>query len=137
MPDRTRVLVAEDDPDLLALARAALTRGGFDVVAVEDGKSALERAQREAYAVVLLDWFMPGLDGPDVCAALRAARDGPGPPVIFLTSKTDPATRRRGRDLGATGFITKPFVPLQLPRIVRAVIDGCAIVDESTGEVTA
>jgi CheY-like chemotaxis protein len=117
-----RLLLADDDRDMQLVARLALRKAGFEVDAVGDGESALAEAARGRPDVIVLDWLMPGLDGPDVCARLKADPATASIPVIFLTGKSDPQEIDRARDLGAAGVIAKPFDPRQLGDQVRRLL---------------
>lgn len=119
-----RALIAEDDRDIRLVARLALRRAGFDVTAVDDGEALLAVVRDERPDVILLDWMMPVLDGPETCARLKADPATAGIPVVFLTAKTQQAEVERGLALGAVGYIAKPFDALTLGDQVRALI-GC------------
>ncbi len=109
-----RVLLAEDDRDIRAVARLALRRAGFDVVAVASGDEALAEARQSVPDVLLLDWLMPGLDGLETMAALRADERTAGIPVIFLTARTGTDDIRSALAAGAIGYLRKPFDALTL-----------------------
>jgi two-component system, OmpR family, alkaline phosphatase synthesis response regulator PhoP len=117
-----RALIAEDDRDIRLVARLALRRAGFDVTAVDDGEALLAVVRDERPDVILLDWMMPVLDGPETCARLKADPATAGIPVVFLTAKTQQAEVERGMALGAVGYIAKPFDALALGEQVRALI---------------
>lgn len=119
-----RALIAEDDRDIRLVARLALRRAGFDVTAVDDGEALLAVVHDERPDVILLDWMMPVLDGPDTCARLKADPATAAIPVVFLTAKTQQAEVERVLALGAAGYIAKPFDALTLGDQVRALI-GC------------
>jgi sigma-B regulation protein RsbU (phosphoserine phosphatase) len=114
VPDAVAVLVADDDPvartQLGALVRAA----GFAVTAVADGREAWDALQVARFPVVIADWYMPELDGPELCRRLRARRDAPYVYVILVTSRGGKAQYLAGMDAGADDFITKPVDPDEL-----------------------
>ena len=118
----TRVLLAEDDPDIQLVARMSLKRAGFDVTVAGDGNEALRRAAESKPDVILLDWMMPELDGLETCARLKADSALRDVPVIFLTAKSQESEIARGLALGALGYITKPFDALTLGARVRELI---------------
>ncbi|MCL4811986.1 MAG: response regulator [Vicinamibacteraceae bacterium] len=118
-----RILLADDDRDMQLVARLALRRAGFSVEAVGDGEAALRHAAADPPDAIVLDWMMPGLEGPEVCARLKADPTTAAIPVIFLTGKTDSVDAERGRALGAVGVIAKPFDPLALGGQVRALLE--------------
>jgi CheY-like chemotaxis protein len=117
------VILAEDDPDIQLVARLALKRAGFNVTVVGNGQEALEAVQRTPPDVILLDWMMPELDGPETCRRLKADPSTAAIPVIFLTAKSQEAEIQRGLSLGAAGYVTKPFDALALGQQVRDIVD--------------
>ena len=122
-----RVLLVEDDPDIQEVARMALEFvGGFEVTACGSGQEALECAEREAPDLVLLDYMMPGMDGAETLAALRAIPAMASVPVVFVTARARPEETEAFRRLGAVGVITKPFDPVRLSDEVRALWERAA-----------
>ena len=117
-----KLLLVEDDPDIQLVARAALKRAGFAVTAVSNGPAALEQVRAEPPDVVLLDWMMPEMDGPEVCRHLKGDPVTAGIPVIFLTARSQQAEIARGLSLGAVGYIVKPFDALTLGTQVRDML---------------
>lgn len=119
-------ILAEDDPDIQLVARLALKRAGFTVQVVGNGQEALDAIRQQPPDVVLLDWMMPELDGPETCRRLKADPATANIPVIFLTAKSQEAEIQRGLSLGAAGYVTKPFDALALGQQVRAIVDNPA-----------
>ena len=120
----TRILLAEDDVDIQLIARLALKKAGFDVTVAGSGIEALAAVRTRPPDVVLLDWMMPGLDGPETCRQLKddpATRDIP---VIFLTAKSQESEVTRGLALGAAGYIVKPFDALRLGARVATILEA-------------
>ncbi len=117
-----RALLAEDDRDIRLVARLALKRAGFEVTAVEDGEALLAAVPDVQPDVIVLDWMMPGLDGPATCRRLKADPATAAIPVVFLTAKTQESEIARGLTLGAAGYIAKPFDALTLGERVLALI---------------
>lgn len=117
-----RLLLVEDDVDIQVVARRALKRAGFTVSVAGNGAEALAAAQAEKPDVILLDWMMPDMDGPEVCRQLKADPAMSDVPVIFLTARSQQAEIARGLALGAAGYIVKPFDALTLGEDVRAVL---------------
>lgn len=115
-------ILAEDDPDIQLVARLALKRAGFTVQVVNNGQEALDAIRRQAPDVVLLDWMMPELDGPETCRQLKADPATAGIPVVFLTAKSQEAEIQRGLSLGAAGYVTKPFDALSLGQQVKDIV---------------
>lgn len=108
------VVLAEDEPDIQLVARLALKRAGFVVRVVNNGHEALAAVREAAPDVVLLDWMMPDMDGPEACRQLKADPATSHIPVIFVTARSQEAEIQRGLALGAVGYITKPFDALTL-----------------------
>lgn len=120
------VLLAEDDPDIQLVARLALKRAGFTVTVVGNGEEALAAVREHRPDVVLLDWMMPELDGPETCRRLKSDPGTAAIPIIFLTAKSQEAEIQRGLSLGAAGYVTKPFDALALGRQVKDLVSKSA-----------
>jgi DNA-binding response OmpR family regulator len=116
-----RVLVIEDDPDIVELLVHYLTRDGWEVDAIDNGRSALERMLGNDYSLVILDLQLPGLDGLSVCAELRRDPRTRQIPVVMLTARGDEADRIVGLEMGADDYVVKPFSPKELVARVRAL----------------
>ena len=116
------ILMAEDDPDIQLVAGMALRKAGFTVTIVNTGVELLRRGKDVKPDVVLLDWMMPELDGPDTLARLREDDATRHLPVIFLTAKSQGFEVDRGLKLGAAGYIIKPFDALTLGQQVKAIL---------------
>jgi CheY-like chemotaxis protein len=109
----TTILVADDDPDIMAILLDTLEAEGFRVLSASNGDEALAVARTERPDVIVLDWMMPGLDGLSVCRALRADADPrlAQVPVVLITGRTDATDTAAGFDAGVTDYLTKPFKP--------------------------
>ena len=114
-----RILVADDEPDILAPLEYALGAEGWEVQTVEDGDTALARALGESFDLVILDVMMPGLSGTEVCRRLRAES---GVPILMLTARDAEVDRVLGLELGADDYVTKPFSVAELVSRVRAIL---------------
>jgi diguanylate cyclase (GGDEF)-like protein len=124
----TRILVAEDDPVTARLLRALLDSWGFEVVTVTDGMSALAVLQTpDAPRLAILDWMMPGLDGPEVCRHARAYRPGVPMYLILVTSREARRDVVAGLDAGADDYIVKPPDPEELRSRLKAGIRVLAL----------
>ena len=121
-PMTLRVVLAEDDPDIQLIARLALQRAQFDVTVAGNGALARARVRELRPDVVLLDWMMPAMDGLEVCSRLKADAATRDIPVVFLTAKSQESEIRRGLELGALGYIAKPFDPLTLGQQLREML---------------
>ena len=117
--EKPLVLVVDDDPNVVALARGYLERDGYRVSEANDGLRALELARREQPCLIVLDLMLPGLDGLEVCRRLQVDSMAP---IIMLTARVEEADRLEGLNLGADDYITKPFSPRELSARVRAVL---------------
>ena len=113
------ILVVDDEPHIVRLARDYLERAGFTVATAGDGPSALRQARAGHPDLVILDLGLPGVDGLDVARALRRESTVP---IIMLTARTDESDRIVGLELGADDYVTKPFSPKELVARVRAVL---------------
>ena len=113
------ILVVDDEPKITKLARDYLERGGYRVVSAGDGKTGLAAFRHDQPDLVVLDLNLPGMDGLDVCRAIRRESDVP---IIMLTARVEEVDRLIGLELGADDYITKPFSPRELVARVRAVL---------------
>jgi two-component system alkaline phosphatase synthesis response regulator PhoP len=113
------ILLIEDEPKITKLARDYLEQGGYRVLSATDGTIGLAMARREHPDMIVLDLMLPGMDGLDVCRALRRESDVP---IIMLTARVEEADRLIGLELGADDYITKPFSPRELVARVRALM---------------
>ena len=114
-----RVLVVEDEKNLVALLRKCLEREGFEVYEALDGPAAIEAAGLAEPDVVVLDWMLPGLDGVEVLRELRRSSEAY---VIMLTARTEEVDRIVGLSTGADDYLTKPFSPGELVARIRAML---------------
>ncbi len=117
-----RILVVDDDADILNLERRVLEREGYEVITAADGAAALALLQAQAFDLLLLDIMMPGADGFEVSRAVPRAKGQRATPVVFVTARDDPQAMREGFRSGGTVFLTKPFTAGQLTRIVRSML---------------
>lgn len=113
------ILVVDDEPKLVQLARDYLEHAGFSVAGAGDGKSALAAVRASKPDLVVLDLGLPGLDGLDV---MRVLRKESNVPVIMLTARGEETDKLVGLELGADDYMTKPFSPKELVARVRAVL---------------
>jgi two-component system alkaline phosphatase synthesis response regulator PhoP len=113
------ILVVDDEKQIVKLARDYLERASFRVLTTGDGVTALAIARQERPDLIVLDLTLPGMDGLDVCRALRRESDVP---IIMLTARVEETDRLIGLELGADDYITKPFSPRELVARVRTVL---------------
>ncbi|MFZ6026232.1 MAG: response regulator transcription factor [Chloroflexota bacterium] len=114
------ILLVDDEPAILQLARMYLERDGFHTQAVGDGPAAIEAANQHSAALMVLDVMLPGMDGFDVCRQLRA--QGNPIPIIMLTARDEDIDKILGLELGADDYLTKPFNPRELVARVKAIL---------------
>jgi len=117
-----RVLVADDDPDILTVVKVNLELDGFEVETAVDGEDALQKATSNPPNVIILDIMMPRMDGLTALHRLRSQATTASVPIILLTARGLPEDRVRGLELGADDYITKPFDITELAARVRAVL---------------
>ncbi len=113
------ILVVDDEPKITRLARDYLEKSGFTVLTSGDGQQALTITRQERPDLIVLDLMLPGLDGLDVCRAIRRESDVP---IIMLTARAEETDQLIGLELGADDYITKPFSPRALVARVRALL---------------
>ena len=116
---RARILIAEDEPNIVESLSYILQRADFDVESTTNGTDALDRLRRSSFSALILDLMMPGMNGFDVLRAVRADRKLATLPVIVLTAKGQARDRKVAEEGGASAFITKPFSNAEVVEEVR------------------
>ncbi len=116
---KATVLVVDDEPIVRQVVATYLRQEGHPTLEAADGRSALDLIERAEPGLVVLDVMLPGIDGLEVCRAIRRRSDTP---VIMLTARGEEADRIVGLDLGADDYVTKPFSPRELVARVRSVL---------------
>jgi two-component system phosphate regulon response regulator PhoB len=120
-----KILVVEDEADVLDLLLINLRAAGFTVVAVEDGAQALVKARSESPSLIILDLMLPKMSGLEICKVLKSEAATRNIPVIMLTAKAEEVDKIVGLELGADDYVTKPFSPRELIlRINRSLRRG-------------
>jgi len=120
--EKPRILVVDDEPDILELIRFSLERDGLQVFTVDTGEAALSQASRLKPDLMVLDLMLPGLDGLAVCRRLKANSDTSNIAVLMLTARTEDSDIVTGLEAGAEDYVTKPFSPKVLLARVRAIL---------------
>jgi CheY-like chemotaxis protein len=120
------VLLADDERAIRTICRVNLEGDGLAVIEAADGAEALDEVKREWPSLVLLDVMMPGIDGWNVAEQLAADDETREIPVVFLSARVAHEDRLRAQELGAVGYVVKPFDPLELAGIVRDVLERVA-----------
>ncbi len=118
----TRIVIIEDEKDIVELVRYNFRKEGFDVEGFLRGKEGLEALRRKPADLLLLDILLPDIDGIDICKRLRADDRLKTMPVIFLTAKGEEIDRILGLEIGADDYVVKPFSPRELLARVKAVL---------------
>jgi DNA-binding response OmpR family regulator len=113
------ILVVDDEPKVTRLASDYLTKHGYRVTTAADGPSAVATARREQPDLIILDLMLPGMDGREVCKAIRRESDVP---IIMLTALAEEVDQITGLEIGADDYVTKPFSPRALVARVRALL---------------
>jgi two-component system phosphate regulon response regulator PhoB len=119
---KERILVVDDEEDILELVRFHLAREGYQLTLAATGEEALKKAKHETFDLVVLDLMLPGLDGLEVAKALKTDTRTKSVPIVMLTAKGEDADVVSGLEIGADDYITKPFSPRVLTARVKAVL---------------
>jgi CheY-like chemotaxis protein len=120
------VLLVDDEEAIRTICRVNLEGDGLAVVEAKDGAEALEEIRSQHPSLVLLDVMMPGIDGWRVAERLAADEQTQGIPVVFLSARASQEDRLRAQELGAVGYVVKPFDPLELAGTLRDVLERIA-----------
>ena len=118
----TKILIAEDEPDIRDLIAFTLRFAGYEVVTGSNGEEAVQLAKQESPDLILLDVRMPRMTGYDACIEIKADPTLKDVPVVFLSAKGQETEIRIGMDAGAEEYLLKPFAPDQLTERVRSVL---------------
>ena len=119
---KAKLLVVDDEEDILQLVRYNLTKEGYDIICVTTGEEATRRAKVDQPDLILLDLMLPGVDGFEVCRQLKRDESTAAIPIVMLTAKGEDTDIVTGLELGADDYITKPFSPKVLLARIRAVL---------------
>jgi two-component system phosphate regulon response regulator PhoB len=126
---KEKILVIEDEEDILALIHFNLIRAGFRVECATCGEEGFQKARDHLPELIILDLMLPGMDGLEVCRRLRRSPDTKSCPIIMLTAKGEESDIVQGLELGADDYLPKPFSPQVLLARVRAILRRQARVD--------
>jgi two-component system, OmpR family, alkaline phosphatase synthesis response regulator PhoP len=119
---KDRILVVDDEEDILELITYNLTKEGYQVITAASGEAAISKAHKEKPDLILLDLMLPGVDGLDVYRELKKKQDTSQIPIIMVTAKTEDADIITGLELGSDDYVTKPFSPKVLLARIKAVL---------------
>lgn len=150
MTRRKKILVVDDERDLVELIGLNLQRNGYEVLTAHDGNTALEIARKQKPDLIVLDVMMPGLSGREVTMQLKTDSDTAGIPIMMLTAKTDETDVIVGLSMGADDYVTKPFsmkvVVARVAALLRRkgsgdaassmITVGPVVIDQSKHEIT-
>ncbi len=117
---RPRILVVDDEADLVAVLRMGLENDGFEVIEASDGEQGLQLAREARPDLVLLDLMLPKLDGYKVCRALKFDERYKHLPILILSARSGEADRRLAQEMGADGFVAKPYEMSELLTRIRS-----------------
>jgi DNA-binding response OmpR family regulator len=122
MPEAKKILVVDDDPYILMSLEFLMKKNGFDVMVARNGTEALELLEQQVPAIVLLDIMMPDVDGYEICRHIKKTAKLKHIKVIFMSAKSKDADIKKGYDLGASLYITKPFSTRELVKQVKELL---------------
>lgn len=120
--DKTKIVIVEDEPDILELVSYNLTREGFETISVTEGDKAIPLIEEQSPSLIILDLMLPGMDGLEICRCLKDSDITRDIPIIMMTAKSEETDVVLGLGLGADDYIPKPFRPKELIARVKAVI---------------
>jgi two-component system alkaline phosphatase synthesis response regulator PhoP len=132
-----RILIVDDEPDILEILQYNLRKEGFVVLQASDGRQGLEVAEREKPDLILLDIMMPELDGVEVCRLLRANKVFSETPIAFLTARDEDFSQITALDVGGDDYITKPIKPRVLISRIQALLRRAGRSAEGDAQVIA
>lgn len=117
-----RILIADDEADVLRLVSSNLRNAGFEVLQANNGAEALSLAREKAPSLIVLDLMMPSMSGTEVCKALKSEAGTRDIPIIMLTARAEEIDRVLGLELGADDYVTKPFSPREFVLRVKSIL---------------
>jgi DNA-binding response OmpR family regulator len=124
MEPKRRVLIVDDEPNIVLSLEFLLRQQGYEVSVARDGEEALAAASRLRPDLVVLDVMLPGLDGFEVCRRLRERPEHGGLKILLLTARGRDVDRVRGMDEGADAYVSKPFSTRELMKTVAELLEG-------------
>jgi DNA-binding response OmpR family regulator len=124
MEPRRRVLIVDDEPNIVVSLEFLLRQQGYEVLVARDGEEALATAVERRPELIVLDVMLPGLDGFEVCRRLRERADLNGMKILMLTARGRDVERVRGLEEGADAYVTKPFSTRDLMKTVAGLLEG-------------
>ncbi len=134
--DKIKILIVDDEPDILEVIEYNLLKEDYAVIRASNGKIGLEKAISEKPNLILLDIMMPEMDGIEVCRELRSIREFDNTLIAFLTARNEDFTQVQGFDVGADDYITKPIKPRILLSRIKALLRRTQTADSHSEKVT-
>lgn len=131
-----RVLIVDDDPQIVRLVRSYLEREGFQVEAADDGNQALDYIRGHRPDLVVLDLMLPGRDGLSITQQMRATPALANIPILMLTARVEDIDRILGLEMGADDYVTKPFNPREVVARVKAILRRGQVIATDTTQPT-
>src|ERR1700704_3062471 len=128
---KSKILVVDDEPDVVQLIEYNLKGAGYDVITAQDGEEALKKARASSPDLIILDLMLPQIEGLDVCKMLRRDAATAGIPIVILTAKASETDRVLGLELGADDYVTKPFSPRELVLRAKRLLRAETAVDDN------
>jgi len=119
---KEKILVIDDEKDILELIEYNLSKNGYRVKTVTSGEEALELIKENDYDLIIVDLMLPGVDGLDLTKIIKADKQKGSIPIVMVTAKGEEADRVAGLEIGADHYVTKPFSPRELVAIVKATL---------------
>jgi DNA-binding response OmpR family regulator len=125
MPDsKPRILIVDDEPDLLTVLRFGLEAAGFEVIQASDGEQGLALARQQLPDLMILDLMLPRMDGYKVCRALKFDERFRGMPIVILSARSGEQDRQLAYTMGADAFVTKPYEMRGLVAVIREKLEA-------------
>ena len=134
--ERVKILVVDDEPDIVELVSYNLKKDGFIASSAADGEEALSLIKKNRYDLILLDLMLPGIQGVDLCRMIRSNPATERLPIIMLTAKAGESDRVLGLEMGADDYLSKPFSTRELIARVRAVLRRSSEINTSPAIIT-
>lgn len=119
-----KIMIVDDEPFVIRMLKDKFENAGLTVVSAANGREAVDLARTEKPHLIIIDWMMPEMNGIDACETIRADPDHAKTPVIMLTAKGQEVDEQRGKKVGCNYYITKPFSPRMLLRLVQDCLEG-------------
>lgn len=124
MSEQKKILVVDDDPYILMSLEFLMKKNGFAVMVARNGTEALDIVEKQLPDVVLLDIMMPDVDGYEICRHIKTSKKLKDAKVVFMSAKTKEADIKKGYDLGASLYITKPFSTREMVKQIKELTTG-------------